>query len=139
MRTHQPGEAAFESHQRARGRRARQGRGLRQRRRGLLLDHSDFEAKLEDLTSLPAGPTGLLPWPDFLARLTRAPIVSIALIRGRATGNGSEITLACDMSFPAARRPSSRNGRSAWEWPQAGGPWLDCPNSSAAIAPSRCC
>src|SRR6202030_3053026 len=33
------------------------------------LNHSDFEAKLEDLTSLPAGRTGLPPWPDFLARL----------------------------------------------------------------------
>jgi enoyl-CoA hydratase/carnithine racemase len=63
------------------------------------LNHSDFEAKLEDLTSLPAGPTGLPPWPDFLVRLTRLPVCSIALIRGRATGNGSEITLSCDMSF----------------------------------------
>jgi enoyl-CoA hydratase/carnithine racemase len=63
------------------------------------LNHSDFTAKLEDLTSMPAGPTGLPPWPDFLVRLTRAPVVSIALIRGRATGNGSEILLACDMSF----------------------------------------
>src|SRR6202046_2392012 len=63
------------------------------------LNHSDFLAKLEDLTAMPAGPTGLPPWPDFLVRLTRVPVVSIALIRGRATGNGSEITLACDMSF----------------------------------------
>src|SRR6202789_4198464 len=63
------------------------------------LNHSDFFAKLEDLTSMPAGPTGLPPWPDFLVRLTRAPFASIALIRGRATGNGSELTLACDMSF----------------------------------------
>jgi enoyl-CoA hydratase/carnithine racemase len=68
------------------------------------LNHSDFEAKLEDLTSLPAGPTGLPPWPDFLARLTRAPVVSIALIRGRATGNGSELTLACDMSFASREK-----------------------------------
>jgi enoyl-CoA hydratase/carnithine racemase len=66
---------------------------------GYFLNHSDFTARLEDLTSLPAGPTGLPPWPDFLVRLTRAPFASIALIRGRATGNGSEITLACDMSF----------------------------------------
>ena len=68
------------------------------------LNHSDFLAKLEDLTAMPAGPTGLPPWPDFLARLTRLPVVSIALIRGRATGNGSEITLACDMSFASREK-----------------------------------
>ncbi len=71
---------------------------------GYFLNHSDFEAKLEDLTSMPAGPTGLPPWPDFLVRLTRSPVVFIALIRGRATGNGSEITLACDMSFASAEK-----------------------------------
>ena len=68
------------------------------------LNHSDFLAKLEDLTSLPPGPTGLAPWPDFLVRLTRLPVASIALIRGRATGNGSEITLACDMSFASREK-----------------------------------
>src|SRR4051794_174471 len=68
------------------------------------LNHSDFMAKLEDLTSMPAGPTGLPPWPDFLVRLTRAPVASIALIRGRATGNGSEIALACDMSFASREK-----------------------------------
>ena len=68
------------------------------------LNHSDFQARLEDLTSLPPGPTGLPPWPDFLARLTRLPVASIALIRGRATGNGSEITLACDMSFASREK-----------------------------------
>jgi enoyl-CoA hydratase/carnithine racemase len=66
---------------------------------GFFLNHSDFTTKLEDLTAIPQGPTGLEAWPDVLVRLTRAPFVSIALIRGRATGNGSEITLACDMSF----------------------------------------
>jgi len=71
---------------------------------GYFLNHSDFLAKLEDLTSLPDGPTGLPPWPDFLVRLTRAAFVSIALIRGRATGNGSEVTLACDMSFASREK-----------------------------------
>jgi enoyl-CoA hydratase/carnithine racemase len=66
---------------------------------GFFLNHSDFLAKIEDLTSIPQGPTGLEAWPDLLARLPRAPFVSIALIRGRATGNGSELALACDMSF----------------------------------------
>jgi enoyl-CoA hydratase/carnithine racemase len=71
---------------------------------GYFLNHSDFTAKLEDLTGMSAGPTGLPPWPDFLARLTRSPVVSIALIRGRATGNGSEITLACDMAFASREK-----------------------------------
>jgi enoyl-CoA hydratase/carnithine racemase len=66
---------------------------------GFFLNHSDFLANPEDLTSIPQGPTGLEAWPDVLVRLTRAPFVSIALIRGRATGNGSELSLACDMSF----------------------------------------
>jgi enoyl-CoA hydratase/carnithine racemase len=71
---------------------------------GYFLNHSDFTTKLEDLTSMPNGPTGLPPWPDFLVRLTHLPVASIALIRGRATGNGSEITLACDMSFASREK-----------------------------------
>src|SRR5712672_1077299 len=71
---------------------------------GFFLNHSDFLAKLEDLTGIPPGPTGLPAWPDILVRLTRTPVVSIALIRGRATGNGSEIALACDMSFASREK-----------------------------------
>jgi enoyl-CoA hydratase/carnithine racemase len=71
---------------------------------GFFLNHSDFLAKLEDLTGIPQGPTGLEAWPDILVRLTRAAVVSIALIRGRATGNGSEIALACDMSFASREK-----------------------------------
>ena len=39
------------------------------------------------------------PWLDVTARLSRAPVVSIASIRGRARGAGSEFVLACDMRF----------------------------------------
>jgi enoyl-CoA hydratase/carnithine racemase len=71
---------------------------------GYFLNHLDFLAKLHDLTAIPQGPTGLEAWPDILVRLTRAPFVSIASIRGRATGNGSEIALACDMSFASREK-----------------------------------
>ena len=71
---------------------------------GYFLNHLDFLARIEDLTAIPQGPTGLEAWPDILVRLTRAPFVSIALIRGRATGNGSEIALACDMSFASLEK-----------------------------------
>ena len=71
---------------------------------GFFLNHSDFFANFSDLTSIPQGPTGLQAWPDVLVRLTCAPVVSIALIRGRATGNGSELALACDMSFASREK-----------------------------------
>jgi enoyl-CoA hydratase/carnithine racemase len=71
---------------------------------GFFLNHSDFNADMKELTSMPQGPTGLEAWPDLLVRMTRMPVVSIALIRGRATGNGSEIALACDMSFASREK-----------------------------------
>src|SRR6202046_4526437 len=71
---------------------------------GFFLNHSDFHADMKELTSMSQGPTGLEAWPGILVRLTRAPVVSIALIRGRATGNGSEIALACDMSFASREK-----------------------------------
>jgi enoyl-CoA hydratase/carnithine racemase len=71
---------------------------------GFFLNHSDFTADFKDLTSMPQGPTGLEAWPDILVRITRMPVASIALIRGRATGNGSELALACDMSFASREK-----------------------------------
>lgn len=66
---------------------------------GFFLTHYDFLAKPEETLSLPLGPTGLQQLPDALVRLSRAPVVSIAKIRGRATGVGSELALASDMRF----------------------------------------
>src|SRR5438045_3973168 len=71
---------------------------------GFFLTHYDFLAKIEDTTSLPPGPTGLQPLPDMLVRLSRASAVSIASIRGRATGVGSELALACDMRFASREK-----------------------------------
>jgi len=71
---------------------------------GFFLTHYDFLAKLEDSTSLPPGPTGLQPLPDMLVRVSRAPVVSIAAIRGRATGVGSELALASDMRFASREK-----------------------------------
>ena len=71
---------------------------------GFFLTYYDFLAKVEDTTSLPPGPTGLQPLPDMLVRLSRAPVVSIASIRGRATGVGSELALAFDMRFASREK-----------------------------------
>ncbi len=48
--------------------------------------------------------TGMHPWLDVLVRLSRAPVVSIASIRGRARGAGSEFILACDIRFASAEK-----------------------------------
>ena len=71
---------------------------------GFFLTHYDFTAKLEDTTRIPPGPTGLKALPDMLARVSRAPVVSIASIRGRATGVGSELALASDMRFASREK-----------------------------------
>src|SRR5947199_673392 len=71
---------------------------------GFFMTHYDFLAPVEDTTRLPPGPTGLQPLPDMLVRLSRAPVVSIASIQGRATGVGSELALACDMRFASREK-----------------------------------
>jgi enoyl-CoA hydratase/carnithine racemase len=66
---------------------------------GFFLTHYDFVPPLSQSTSMAPGATGLHPLPDMLVRLSRAPVVSITSIRGRATGVGSELALASDMRF----------------------------------------
>ena len=56
-------------------------------------------------------------WLDALAHLARAPVVSIAAIRGRAGGAGSELALACDLRF--ASRENTRLGPPAGSGPGA--------------------
>jgi enoyl-CoA hydratase/carnithine racemase len=71
---------------------------------GFFLTHYDFLAKPEESAKFPTGKTGLQALPDMLARLSRAPVVSISLIRGRATGVGSELALASDMRFASREK-----------------------------------
>jgi len=71
---------------------------------GFFITHYDFLAPLEESTKIPPGPTGLQALPDMFARLSRAPVVSIASIRGRATGVGSELALASDMRFASREK-----------------------------------
>lgn len=71
---------------------------------GFFLTHYDFVPPLTETTGLPPGPTGLPQLPDMLVRLSKAPVVSIASIRGRATGVGSELALASDMRFASREK-----------------------------------
>jgi enoyl-CoA hydratase/carnithine racemase len=63
------------------------------------LAHYDAEHDPSRTLALGVGPTGMHAWLDVLVRLSRAPVVSIASIRGRARGAGSEFVLACDLRF----------------------------------------
>ena len=57
-----------------------------------------------DYAGMAPGKTGMHPWLDVLVRLSRAPVVSIAAIRGRARGAGSEFVLSCDMRFASREK-----------------------------------
>src|SRR5262245_62393177 len=63
------------------------------------LAHYDVENDPSKTAALGVGPTGMPAWIDVLVRLSRAPVVTVASIRGRARGAGSEFVLACDLRF----------------------------------------
>jgi enoyl-CoA hydratase/carnithine racemase len=65
------------------------------------LAHYDSEHDLSWRAAQPPGPTAMSAWLDLLVRLSRAPVVSIASVRGRVCGAGSEFVLACDLRFAA--------------------------------------
>ncbi len=71
---------------------------------GFFLTHYDFVPPLSATTGISPGATGLPALPDMLVRLSRAPVVSIVSIRGRATGVGSELSLASDMRFASREK-----------------------------------
>jgi enoyl-CoA hydratase/carnithine racemase len=63
------------------------------------LAHYDTEHDPARTVRSGVGRIGMQAWLDLLVRLSRAPAVSIAAIRGRARGAGSELVLACDLRF----------------------------------------
>jgi enoyl-CoA hydratase/carnithine racemase len=64
------------------------------------LAHFDLSDEARNVGLLKTvGPSGLPTLIDTFVRLTKSPVVSIAKIRGRVRGVGSEFVLACDMRF----------------------------------------
>lgn len=65
------------------------------------LNHFDLAAAGE----LPVPKPGALPiWTDLTVRLTKAPFISIASIRGRTRGAGNELALACDLRYASLEK-----------------------------------
>ena len=71
------------------------------------LSHFDLTGRLGNVMSA-IGPTGLPILMDTFVRLTKAPVVSLARIRGCVRGVSSEFVLACDMRF--ASRENTKIG-----------------------------
>jgi enoyl-CoA hydratase/carnithine racemase len=59
----------------------------------------DFFVAHLDVAKAAAQPGVLDLWREFVLRLSSAPVVSIAKVRGRTRGIGNEFVLACDMRF----------------------------------------
>jgi enoyl-CoA hydratase/carnithine racemase len=62
-------------------------------------DNPDFFVAHLDVAKAVQQPDVLGLWRDFVLRLSSAPVVSIAKVRGRTRGIGNEFVLACDMRF----------------------------------------
>lgn len=65
--------------------------------------HWDLLSDRSRIAAMKPGPTGLHPYIDNFIRLSRLPVASISLLRGRARGAGSEFALATDMRFASER------------------------------------
>jgi enoyl-CoA hydratase/carnithine racemase len=67
------------------------------------LAHFDMTGKSASIAKT-IGPSGRPIPTDAFVRLTKSPVVSIAKIRGRVRGVGSEFVLACDMRFASREK-----------------------------------
>ena len=63
---------------------------------GYFFNHFDLD-RVADF--MPSDPEATPAWIDLVVRLSTAPFISIASIRGRARGGGDELALACDLRY----------------------------------------
>ena len=70
---------------------------------GYFMAHWDFLADNARVAGMQPGPTGLHPYLDNFIRLSKLPVATIAEIRGRARGAGSEFVLATDIRFASEK------------------------------------
>ncbi|MFY0574016.1 enoyl-CoA hydratase/isomerase family protein [Cystobacter fuscus] len=64
---------------------------------GFFFNH--FELRQADKFPVLPGPDPVPMWVDLVIRLSKAPFLSIAKIRGRTRGGGNELALACDLRY----------------------------------------
>jgi hypothetical protein len=79
--------------------------------RDFYLAHYDLENDPGRTEALGVGPTELSAWIDLLVRLARAPVVSIASIRGAPAAPGASSFSPVICGSPLARRRFSASGK----------------------------
>src|SRR5207237_6011672 len=68
-----------------------------QRRADFFFNHFDLAAAAD--FPVPDGEDAIPMWTDIVLRLSKAPYVTIASIRGRTRGGGNELALAFDLRY----------------------------------------
>lgn len=63
---------------------------------GYFFNHFDLDRAAD---FMPSDPEATPVWIDLVIRLSTAPFISIASIRGRTRGGGDELALACDLRY----------------------------------------
>jgi enoyl-CoA hydratase/carnithine racemase len=66
------------------------------------LNHFDLAAAAD--FPAPEGSDAVPIWTDVVLRLTKAPYITIASIRGRTRGGGNELALACDLRYASREK-----------------------------------
>lgn len=66
--------------------------------------HWDLTDDLSGLAGQPEPVTGQQPFVDVLVRISKLPVLTVSVIRGRARGAGSEFLLATDIRFASRER-----------------------------------
>jgi enoyl-CoA hydratase/carnithine racemase len=70
---------------------------------GYFMAHWDFLSDNSRIAAMRPGPTGQHPYLDNFIRLSRLPVATIAEVRGRTRGAGSEFVLATDIRFASEK------------------------------------
>src|SRR5262245_5776148 len=70
---------------------------------GYFMAHWAFLSDTSRVLGMEPGPTGLHPYVDNFVRLSRVPVATVSVIRGRTRGAGSEFALATDIRFASEK------------------------------------
>jgi enoyl-CoA hydratase/carnithine racemase len=76
---------------------------FRSEKPGYFMAHWDFLSDTGRVLAMAPGPTGLHPYVDNFVRLSRVPVATVSVLRGRTRGAGSEFALATDVRFASEK------------------------------------